>query len=73
MIYSKFGTELKLVSKTENGTGGTLVQATDGTENIHEYALADLKADEGMAEINSVVAKLPFKLVENKSGRRRNP
>lgn len=73
MIYSRFGTVLALVSKTES-TSGVSVQATsDGTTDIHEYKLADLKADDGQAEINAAVAKLPLKVFENKSGRRRKP
>jgi len=74
MIYSKFGTELTLVSKTVNVGGAVCVQATVvDTTNVHEYMLTDLKADEGMSEINAAVAKLPLKVFENKSGRRRNP
>ena len=74
MIYSKFGTTLALVSKTA-GTGGQVrVQATvDGTSEVHEYALADLKADDGLTEINAAVAALPIKVLENRSGRRRRP
>ena len=74
MIYSKFGTALALVSKTESTGGRVLVQATvDGTTDIHEYLLADLKADDGQTEITAAVANLPLKVFENKSGRRRNP
>jgi hypothetical protein len=74
MIYSKFGTALALVSKTESASGGVSVQATaDGTADIHEYNLADLTADDGQAEIKAAVAKLPLKVFENKSGRRRKP
>jgi hypothetical protein len=74
MIYSKFGTALALVSKTESDSGGVTVRATaDGTTDVHQYNLADLKADDGQAEINAAVAKLPLKVFENKSGRRRKP
>lgn len=74
MIYSKFGTALALVSKTESAGGQIAVQATaNGVADIHEYNLADLKADDGLAEINAAVAKLPMKVFENKSGRRRTP
>ena len=73
MIYSKFGTALSLVSKTESA-GGVSVQATvAGMSDLLEYKLTDLKADEGMAEINAAVAKLPLKIFENNSGRRRKP
>lgn len=74
MIYSKFGTPLVLVSKTESAGGKVGVQATaDGMPDIHEYALADLKADEGMAEINAAVAALPAKVFDNPNARRRRP
>jgi hypothetical protein len=74
MIYSRFGTELALVSKTENESGQVSVQATGaGMADIHEYNLADLTADDGLKEIHAAVAKLPLKVFENKSGRRRNP
>ena len=73
MIYSKFGTALTLVSKTET-SGKVSVQATgNGSPDLHEYNLVDLKADDGMTEINAAVAKLPMKIFENKSGRRRFP
>jgi hypothetical protein len=74
MIYSRFGTALALVSKTENDSGQVSVQATTGgTADVHEYKLADLTADEGLTEINTAVAKLPLKVFENTSGRRRKP
>ena len=74
MIYSRFGTALTLVSKHENASGQISIQATvDGTTDIHEYTLADLKADDGLTEINAAVAKLPPQVFENKSGRRRKP
>jgi hypothetical protein len=41
--------------------------------DVHEYKLADLTADDGLTEINAAVAKLPLKVFENKSGRRRKP
>jgi len=74
MIYSKFGTALALVSKTQGADGVILVQATaGGTADIHEYDRASLKADDGPEEINRAVAKLPLKVFENQSGRRRRP
>ena len=74
MIYSRFGTALALVSKTESAGGQVSVQATaGGAADIHEYNVADLKADNGLAEINAAVGKLPLKVFENKSGRRRKP
>ena len=74
MIYSKFGTLLALVSKVEGAGGRVRVQATvDGTPEVHEYELADLKADDGLPEINAAVAALPAKVFENRGGRRRPP
>jgi hypothetical protein len=73
MIYSKFGTTLALVSKIEGAAGGRVrVQATvDGTPEVHEYDVADLKADDGLSEINAAVAALPAKDFENLPGKRR--
>jgi hypothetical protein len=66
MIYSKFGSKLTLVTKTESTGGRVDVQATaDGTTDVHEYNVTDLKADDGMKEINDAVAKLPLKVFEN--------
>jgi hypothetical protein len=74
MIYSKFGTALALVSKTESAGGRVLVQAAaNGSADLIEYVVTDLKADNGQTEINAAIAKLPLKVFENKSGRRRNP
>jgi len=42
MIYSRFGTALTLVSKTENDTGQVSVQATtNGSADLHEYRVTD--------------------------------
>ncbi len=74
MIYSKFGTKLALVSKTQSADGQVSVQATaSGTSDIHEYSVADLKADDGLPEITVAIAGLPMKVFENKNGRRRRP
>ena len=74
MIYSKFGTALTLVSKRESAGGQISIQAAvDGPTDIHEYNLADLKADNGLTEINAAVAKLPPQVFENKTARRRKP
>jgi hypothetical protein len=49
MIYSKFGSQLTLVTKTVTDGGRVSVQATtDGTTDIHDYNVVDLKADDGM-------------------------
>ena len=72
MIYSKFGTELALVSKTASASGRVSVQATSGgTTDVREYDLSDLKADDGLTEVNAAVARLPFKVFENNVRRRR--
>jgi len=74
MIYSKFGTALALISKTQNDAGRLSVQATtDGTADTRDYNVADLKADGGLAEINAAIAKLPPKVFENKIGRPQRP
>jgi hypothetical protein len=74
MIYSRFGTALALVTKTEGDSGRVSVQAAvEGTADIHEYNVTDLTADDGLTEINAAVAKLPLKVFENKGGRRRKP
>jgi hypothetical protein len=74
MIYSRFGTPLALVSKTRSDAGLVCVQATaNGAADVHEYKLTDLTADDGSTEINAAVEKLPLKVFENKSGRRRKP
>jgi hypothetical protein len=72
MIYSKFGTTLALVSKTEITGGRVRVQATvDGTPESHEYDVTELKADDGLTEINAAVAALPKKVLQDRAERRR--
>jgi hypothetical protein len=72
MIFSKFGCKLSLVSKSEDASGRVWVQGTaDGSPDIREFAAADLKADEGLVEINRVIAQLPPKVVGSKVERRR--
>ena len=74
MIYSKFGSKLTLVTKTQTDSGQVSVQATtNDTTDVHDYNVVDLKADGGLDEINAAVANLPLKVFENKSGRRRKP
>jgi len=72
MIFSKFGSRLDLVSKSEDAGGRVLVQGTaDGSPDIREFAVTDLKADEGLGEINRVVELLPPRVVGGKVERRR--
>lgn len=74
MIYSRFGTQLTLLSKIQTDGGQVSVQATaEGTADPHEYKLTDLTADAGSQEINAAVANLPLKVFENNRGRRRKP
>ena len=71
MIYSRFGTKLTPVSKEQDSSGKVSIQATaEDMEGTRNYALTDLTADDGMPEINAVVAKLPLKVVEKKEPRR---
>ena len=66
MLYSKFGSRLIPISKSQDAQGRTIVQATaEGTTDVREYQISDLKADEGSAEINAVLEKLPAKVIEN--------
>jgi hypothetical protein len=68
MIFSKFGSQLTLVSKQQDAAGRLLIQGTAGaTADIREYQIGDLQADEGLNEINAAVAKLPWKSVNRKA------
>jgi hypothetical protein len=67
MIYSKFGTQVTLISKHQDAQGRLSIQGTAGdTTDIREYQLGDLKADEGLSEIDAAVAKLPWKVLKGK-------
>jgi len=71
MIYSRFGTKLTTISKEQDGSGRITIQATaEGGSDIHRYAIGDLKADDGMNEINDAVGKLPWRVGETKRQRR---
>jgi hypothetical protein len=70
MIYSKFGSQLTLISKHQDAEGRLSIQGTAGdTADIREYQVGDLKADDGLSEIDAAVAKLPWKVVERKAKR----
>lgn len=72
MIYSKFGSQLLLVSKHRERNGNLSIQATAGdTPEVREYGLGDMKADGGTAEIDSALAKLPWKVLQGKKAGRR--
>lgn len=71
MIYSRFGTKLTPVSKEQDAGGRMLIQVTvEGLPELRNYGVADLKADEGMPEINDTVARLPWRIIETKTQRR---
>ena len=66
MIYSRFGTKLTLVSKTQDASGKISLQATaEGAPDLRSYATTELKADDGMNEINDAIGKLPWRVVES--------
>ena len=74
MIYSRFGTQLTPVSKEQNASGRMSIQVSvDGLTDQRSYAVADLKADEGMPEINRTVAKLPWRTEEAQTQPRTPP
>jgi hypothetical protein len=71
MIYSRFGTQLTAVSKQQEPGGRLLIQMTiEGDAVLRDYAVGDLTADDGMPEINAMVEKLPWKVVEGRAERR---
>jgi hypothetical protein len=71
MLYSKFGSRLTPTSKTQDTGGRITIQATaDGAADVQEYLVRDLKADDGLAEINAVVDKLPWKVFKKQPKRR---
>ncbi|HYE21556.1 MAG TPA: hypothetical protein VEA69_24130 [Tepidisphaeraceae bacterium] len=62
MIFSRFGTRITLVSKSEDAAGQLRLQGTgEGMEGVREYGRADLKADDGGPEIDAAIAALPWK------------
>jgi hypothetical protein len=61
MIYSRFGSKLTLISKSENREGALSVQATcEGREGVRTYGRAEMTADNGKPEIDAAVAALPL-------------
>ena len=71
MIYRRFGTKLTPVSKEQDASGRISIQVTaEGVTELRNYALTDLKADDGMPEINDAVAKLPWRVVDAKTALR---
>ncbi len=69
MIFSKFGSKLTPISKRQDSGDQILIQAqVEGTPEVREYALTDLKADDGLSEIDQMIAALPWK-AEHKTKR----
>jgi hypothetical protein len=65
MIYSKFGSKLTPISKSQDASGRLSVQATtEGSTDVRDYQINELKADDGSTEINETVAALPVKVVK---------
>jgi len=72
MIYSKFGSQITLLTKSQDREGRLSAQGTaEGSEAIREYGVGDLKADDGLSEIEDAIAKLPWKAVVKKAKRER--
>jgi hypothetical protein len=70
MIYSKFGSQLTLVSRQQASNGLMSVQATAGdTRDVRHYGLGDMTADGGATEINEAVAKLPWRVIVGKKAK----
>jgi hypothetical protein len=66
MLYSKFGTQLTPISKSEDASGRIVVQATaEGSTDVRDYQISDLKADDGSTEVNEIISKLPMKVAED--------
>jgi hypothetical protein len=64
MIYSRFGTKLTPVSKQQDDSGRISIQATtEGVTDPRSYTVTELTADDGMPEIDTVIASLPWRTV----------
>ena len=62
MIFSRFGTPITPISKSEDAAGQICIHATcPGMEGPREYRRADLVADKGNPEIDALIATLPWK------------
>jgi hypothetical protein len=71
MIYSRFGTKLTLVSKTQAPNGLLSIQAVaDEVSEPRDYHTGDLTADNGFIEINEMVELLPWKATPKAMPRR---
>jgi hypothetical protein len=72
MIYSRFGTKLTPLSKEQDAAGHLSIHATaEDADGTRRYVITDLKADDGMPEINDLLTRLPWKVLEKKEPRRR--
>ena len=66
MLYSKFGSRLTPVSKSQDANGRITIQATaEDTTDVRDHQITDLKADDGSTEINEIISKLPAKVIQN--------
>ena len=71
MIYSRFGTKLTPLSKEQDASGHLSIHVTvEDADGTRRYAITDLTADDGMPEINDLLARLPWKVLEKKEPRR---
>ena len=62
MIYSRFGTRLTPINKQQDASGRISLEVhAEGAIEPRIYALSDLRADDGMAEINDALSKLPWR------------
>jgi len=74
MLYSKFGSRLTLLSKSEGASERVTVHGTaENNTDVREYQITDLKADGGSAEIDEVIAQLPLKVIVRRPGPPRRP
>jgi len=68
VIYSKFGTKLTPISKKQDYSGRLSIEATaGGTQDLREYHVDDLKADQGPMEISQIVDGLPWKIAPKRT------
>ncbi len=71
MIYSRFGTKLTLLNKSQGAGGRISIHATaEGGDGVRDYAVTDLTADGGLGEINDTVDKLAWHVPETSAAPR---
>jgi hypothetical protein len=63
--------KLTPVSKEQDTIGRiSILASAEEMEGLRNYAVPDLKADDGLPEINDTIDKLPWKIIEKKPQRR---